>query len=122
MSELNSELLEKEVHNSKDNVTSLMKAAFLRQRKARKAGDQKKEIEAEAFASQCGEVLMTMVRGKIRAIDDSKELKNLIEKFKKCNEDIKAAKKEIEDLKNSIQRATKAVKTLEELAKIALMF
>ena len=57
---------------------------------------------------------------KAKKLDNAKEIQALVAGFKKATADLKAARKDIEDTKATIEKVTKVVKVIAKIAKKAL--
>lgn len=106
--------LENQIYASGNALGQVMAAARQRLTEAKKTKSKGKIKSALAFYNRCAAAMQNALNVRIKKIDDSSEMRELIGAFKAINGDLKAEAKMIKDLKNGLQKATRAVKSLEK--------
>jgi len=118
--EINRKRILRSLDTSADRIERVITAARKRRQIQRDAGDNIGAAASLNLIDRARRVENTILRTKIRVIDNSDEVKKLIGKFKAVNKDLKAASEELTSLANDLKSVAKLIGVLEKIiAKVA---
>ena len=108
-------LLSTERDASFEQVGKLIDELTLRRQAQSRDGDDDGEEATMQLIHRDREVRNDLRLAKIKVIDDSEEVKNLVVEFKAVNKDLKEATDELKKLAEDMEKAAKAIGVLEKV-------
>lgn len=107
--------LEDSLNVAGDGLGILMRALRMRADLAKKDGENAKYRSANALYNEAVIISLSRLRLKIKKVDNSQEVKDLIRDLKDINNKLKAEAKLIKDLNQGITESRKLIANVEKL-------
>ena len=102
------------VDRTEDELSLLIAKCAVRKNDALDNGEIDEAEQLDALRARYVEQLGTVIRRRIRQIDDSEEMRRAIAQFSRINADIKKLNEEIESIGAFVEKATQVAQALDE--------